>query len=185
MTFLILGVILWISAHFLKRLAPNVRHGLGDKGRSVIAIIILLGLALMVIGYRAADFIPVYQPLPGMGHANNTLMIVALFLMGAGSTKGITASKIRHPMLMAAIVWSIAHLLVNGDLASLILFGGIGAWAFTQMLMINRAEGPWQAPAAGPFKKDMKAVVIALVLYIVIAFVHVWLGHNPFLGTYG
>ena len=184
MTLLILGLALWWAAHVFKRLAPGARARMGAKGRGPVALILLGSVILMVIGYRGAEVTPLYAPVAGMGHLNNLLMIVALYLFGAGSVKGWTAGKLRHPMLTGAVVWAIAHLLVNGDVASLILFGGIGLWALVQMALINRAEGPWQAPAAGPVKNDVKALVIALVLFVVIAAIHVMLGHNPFLGSY-
>ena len=95
-----------------------------------------LGIVLMVIGYRSAGFVPVYDPMPGMGHANNTLMLISVFLFGVGGTKGTLYTRMRHPMLTGQILWSVAHLLVNGDLASIVLFGGIGL-----MLLFTLAQG--------------------------------------------
>ena len=87
-------------------------------------------------------------------------------------------------MLTGGILWAFAHLLVNGDLASILLFGVIGLWAGAQMLLINRSEGAWERPAAGSVRKDVKLAVISLVIYGVIVGVHFALDHNPFLGTY-
>ena len=73
----------------------------------------------------------------------------------------------------------------NGDIASLVLFGGLGLWAIVEMGLIN-AAGPWSPPAAGRgFKGDAMNLVGTVVLYGLIAGIHIWLGHNPFLGTYG
>jgi hypothetical protein len=120
-----------------------------------------------------------------MGHANNTLMLIAIFLYGVGGTKGSLYTRMRHPMLWGTVVWAVAHLLVNGDLASILLFGGIGLWALVEMAVINRA-GPWARPVGGRgVKGDLMNLVGTLVLYGVIAGIHTWLGYNPFLGTYG
>ncbi|MFV2034373.1 MAG: NnrU family protein [Halocynthiibacter sp.] len=184
MTLLITGLILWIAAHFFKRLAPGLRAPMGMAGKGVVAVVLLLSVVLMVKGFRSAGSEEVYAPLAGMGPVNNTLMLIAVFLAGAAKGKGIVAARLRHPMLWGAVVWAIAHLLVNGDQASLVLFGGIGLWALAQMALINRAEGAWQRPAMGPISGDAKIAVATLVLYGLIGWIHIWLGYNPFSGTY-
>ena len=120
----------------------------------------------------------------GMGHLNNLLMLISVFLIGVSHSKGLVKAWMRHPMLTAVIIWAVAHLLVNGDLASLILFGGIGLWAVVSILMINARES-WTPPPAGHLRSDLIGVAIAVVIYAVIAAIHIWLGRNPFLGTYG
>lgn len=185
MTFLLLGLALWVAAHFFKRLSPDLRAKLGDKARAGVALASIAGIVLMVIGYRGAVSDAVYTPMAGMGHANNLLMFFSIFLLGAGSSKGITASKIRHPMLWGVVLWAVAHLLVNGDMASIVLFGGMGLWALVQMVLINRAEATWDRPAPGPIAKDGRTALITLALYAIISGIHTWLGYSPFLGTYG
>jgi uncharacterized membrane protein len=185
MVFLILGVLLWWGAHLFKRLAPGTRAGMGDKGKGLVVLVLLVSVVLMIVGYRSADLIPVYTPLPGMGHLNNLAMLIAIFLYGVGGTKGTLYPRMRHPMLWGTVIWAASHLLVNGDLASIILFGGIGAWALVAMAAINRA-GPWLHPTEGRgLRGDAMNLVGTLVIYAVLAWVHTWLGHNPFLGTYG
>lgn len=183
MTLLALGLILWIAAHLFKRLAPEARAALGDKGKGIVTAAIVLGVVLMILGYRAAEFVPVYAPLPGMGHLNNTLMLIAVFLTGVGGTKGLLYTRLRNPMLLGVILWAVAHLLVNGDAASLLLFGGLGLWAVVQILLINRT--PWDRPTAGRgIKGDAMNLVGTLALYGIIAMIHLWLGHPVFEGTY-
>lgn len=185
MILLILGVVLWSVAHLFKRIAPGPRAAMGDAGKGAVALALAVSIVLMVIGYRGAESAPVYTPLPGMGHANNTLMLVSIFLFGVGGTKGTLYPRMRHPMLWGMVTWAVAHLLVNGDLASIILFGGLAIWAFAEMVAIN-ASGPWQRPAAGRgIKGDLMNLAGTLILYGLIAGIHIWLGHNPFLGTYG
>lgn len=184
MTLLIIGLILWVLSHTLKRIAPGLRASLGEqRGKGLMALMALAGIVLMVIGYRSTTNIPVYTPLPGMGHANNLIMLFSIFFFGAGSMKGWVASKVRHNMLTGLLLWAIAHLLVNGDLASVVLFGGLGAYALLSMVLISRAV-PWDRPAPGPIRKDAMLAAGSVLLYAAISAVHYWLGYNPFLGTY-
>jgi uncharacterized membrane protein len=184
MTLIAIGLALWALPHWFKRLAPEMRADMGDKAKGVVAVATLAGLVLMVLGYRGAEFVPVYTPMPGMGHANNTLMLISVYLFGVGGTKGVLYTRLRHPMLLGTVIWAVAHLLVNGDQASILLFGGMGLWALISMGLINRA-GAWVVPANGRgFKGDLMNVAGTLLLFGVIAMVHKWLGHPVFAGTY-
>ncbi len=190
MTLLILGVFVWIAGHSFKRWAPGARSALdGAVGtgpaKGVMALVHVTAVVLMVIGYRAAEVEPVYTPVPGIGHLTVALMFVALFLTGAARGSGTARSWFRHPLLLGAVVWAFAHLLVNGDLASLILFGSLGLWAAGEIVLLNRVLEPWERPQRGTLKGDIIGGVISLVLLAVIAGIHIWLGHNPFLGTFG
>jgi uncharacterized membrane protein len=132
------------------------------------------------VGYRGAAFVPVYGP-PGWGiHVNNLLMLGAVGLLGAGHSKGRARSWLRHPMLTAVVVWAVAHLLVNGDRASLVLFGWMGLWAVAEMALISAREPAWVRPATGTVAGDVRWVVITLVVFGVIVAVHAWLGYPPF-----
>lgn len=182
MAVLILGVVLMAGAHLAMRLSPGLKVRLGRPGWGAI---LLVALVLIVLGYRGAAFTPVYDPIPGIGHLNNLMMLVAIFLFGVGGTKGTLWPRLRNPMLIGTAVWAVAHLLVNGDLASVVLFGGLGLWAVVQIVLIDRAPWVRPDPAAGRgLKGDLMNLVGTLVLYGLIAGVHIWLGHNPFLGTY-
>lgn len=185
MTLLITGVLLWWASHLFKRVTPGPRAALGDnQGKMVVAVVSVIAVVMMVMGYRGADVVAVYTPLAGMGHLNNLLMLLALFLFALSQTKGSWRGRLRHPMLLSVVVWAVAHLLVNGDVASLILFGGLGLWAVLSILLINAQSG-WVRPEPGPASRNIITVAVVLVLYGLIAGVHIWLGHNPFTGTYG
>lgn len=184
MTLIAIGLALWVLPHWFKRLAPQMRADMGDKAKGIVALATLAGLVLMVLGYRGAEFVPVYTPMAGMGHANNTLMLISVFMFGVGGTKGVLYTRLRHPMLLGTVIWAVAHLLVNGDQASVLLFGGIGIWALASMVLINRA-GAWTVPANGRgIKGDAMNLVGTLLLFGIIALIHKWLGHPVFLGTY-
>lgn len=184
MTLLSAGLMLWWAGHLFKRVAPAQRAAMGDPGKGVVAGVLLLSVVLMVIGYRGAEGVPVYAPMAGMGHANNALMLVAVFLYSVGGTKGTLYTRMRHPMLWGTVIWAGAHLLVNGDVASVVLFGGIGVWGLVEMAVINRS-GPWARPVGGRgIKGDAMGLAGTLVLYGVIALVHQWTGHSVSLGSY-
>ncbi|WP_118133323.1 NnrU family protein [Oceanicella sp. SM1341] len=184
MTLLIIGLILWWGAHLLKRLAPGLRASMGDKtGKGVVAVALLLSLVLMVLGYRGADFVNVWFPPMWAWHLNNLLMLIAIALLGMGHSKGRARSWFRHPMLMAVATWGVAHLLVNGDLASVVLFGGLAAWAVAEMLVINATSPAWVRPEPGPAKGDMRLALITIIAFVLIVAVH-WgvFGVKPFPG---
>jgi uncharacterized membrane protein len=182
MTLLILGLILWILAHYFKRLAPELRAGLGKPGKGVVAVLIVASVVAMIYGYKWAPFIPVWFPPSFMVHINNLLMLVAFFVYGLSATTGRLRGKMRHPQLTAVKIWAVAHLLVNGDLASIILFGGLLAWAVGSVILINRAEPDWQRPKPGAAKKDVLLVIITVVMFSVVSAIHIWAGVWPFPG---
>jgi uncharacterized membrane protein len=184
-TLLVLGLVLWTAAHMLKRVAPGLRASLTEAlgpgpSRGVMAVGILVGLLLMIVGFRRAPFVPVYDP-PAWGiHLNNLLMLASVALFGAGQSKGRARALLRHPMLTGVVVWAVAHLLVNGDSASLLLFGWLAIWALASMATINLREPAWTRPAPGPISGDVRLAIITLVVYAAIAAVHWWLGYYPF-----
>jgi uncharacterized membrane protein len=183
MTLLIAGLVLWTAAHYFKRLMPAQRAAMGNAGKGVVAVALLGSVVLMVLGYRAADFVSVWTPPAFLMHVNNTLMLFALWVYGSSAAKGAKAwpaDRIRHPQLTGFKIWAVAHLLVNGDLASILLFGGLLAWAVGEVILINRAEPDWTPPAKAGMATKVRLAVITLVLYGLIAGVHIWLGVWPF-----
>ena len=186
MWILILGVALWWAAHLFKRAMPAARGALtetmGEASKGVIALALVTSIVLMVLGYRTAEFVPIYTPAGWTLHLNNLLMLIAVILFGMGSSKGRMRSWFRHPMLTGFAVWAAAHLLVNGDLASLMLFGGLLLWAPVTIYLINSTEPAWDRPEPGPPAGDVRLVVISGVVFAVIGAIHGWLGPWPFPG---
>lgn len=180
MTLLILGIALWIGAHLYKRLAPEARAAMGAKGKGIMALLMVLGIVLMVIGYKQAAYIEIWSPPSFMTHINNTLMLIAVWFFALAHTKGAMRGKFRHPMLGSVKIWALAHLLVNGDLASIILFGSMLAWAVISVIMINRADGPYVRPQAGTWAREGITLIITLVTFGIFFGVHMWAGVSPF-----
>ena len=180
---LVLGVLLWMATHFFKRLMPERRAAMGDAGKGVVAVGVLASLVLIIIGYRGsgAETVQLWYPPSFLVHVNNLLMLIAVFVYGMSATTGRLRGKMRHPQLTAVKIWAVAHLLVNGDLASVLLFGGMLVWAGLSVMFINRAE-TWQRPAPGEAKKDVILVVVTLVMFGIMTGIHTWLGVWPFPG---
>lgn len=182
MILLILGVALWAGAHFFKRLMPEKRAEMGDKGKGLVAIATFASVALMIIGYRMAPVIDLWSPPAFLRYVNNLLVLLA-FYMFAVAGHGVWADrKIRHSMLTGIKLWAFAHLLVNGDLASVILFGGLLAWGVAQMIMINKAQPEWTPPAPAVKRKEYTFAIASIVVFGIAGWIHGWLGYYPFAG---
>lgn len=179
MPLLILGLILWVGAHLFKRIAPAARDRMGNAGRGMMAVLLIVGLVLIVIGYRQADFINLWYPPAWTTHLNNLLMLVAVFFFAVSHSKGRLRARFRHPQLASVKIWAVAHLIVNGDLASILLFGTMLFWAVAEVVLINRAE-VWVPKEPGSPKRDVITYVATLVAFAVIAGIHIWLGVSPF-----
>lgn len=182
MTLLILGLAIWVIAHLVNRVMPGIRAKLSYP---IMAALILVSLVLIVFGYRSSEFIPVWNPPSFFGHINNLLMLVAFYIYGASAAKPAKVwigTKIRHPQLVGFSIWAFAHLMANGDLVSIVLFGTMLVWAQVSIQVINAQEGPWQVPEQAPAKKEGVLIVITLSVFLIVAAIHNWLGVSPFGG---
>ena len=182
MIILVLGMALWWAAHLFKRFAPGPRLAMGNAGKGAVAVGVILGVVLMVIGYRGAEFVPLWEPPEFLRHVNNLLMLLAFYLYAASGMKTRITAVIRHPQLTAVKTWAVAHLIApnNGDLASVVLFGGLLAWAVVSVIAINRAEPRPAPPPPAPMGKEIGAIVGAVGVMGVVGGIHTWLGYNPF-----
>ena len=181
MLILILGVALWWAPHLWKRAAPAQRAQFGDKGKGLVAGALILSVLLMIWGYRIADGPVWWGPSPALVGNNNLLILIAFYLFAASGMKTRVTAWTRHPQLIGFSLWAFAHLLVNGDLPSLVLFGGLLVWALVEMAVINRT--PW-TPPAGPFpvRKEIMAAAGAIIVTLIVGVIHGWLGPWPFGG---
>lgn len=175
------GLAAFALPHLWKRLAPASRARLGDPGKGIVAVLSIAGIWLMARGYGAWDDSPqVWFPAPWLTHLNNLLVLVGFYFFVA-SGMGVWGARVnRHPQLTGVILWAVAHLLVNGDLASMVLFGGFLLWATASILLINRDQPLWAPPPRQPGGKEVTAVVVALALYGIVGYVHGWIGPWPF-----
>ena len=190
MLVLILGIVLFLGAHSLP-MARQIREGLierfgpcGYKG--LYTALSLAGFVLIVWGfarYRSEGWIQIWHPPAGMRHVTLLLMwfaFLALASMGPppGRPAG-TPSRIRgwlrHPMLVAIKIWALAHLLANGDLGGILLFGSFLAWAVFDRISLKR-RGDAGAARFGAFTRaDVLALVAGTVAYVAMLFLHPYL----------
>ena len=176
MTWLVLGVLLWSCAHLLPSAGAPVRARavarLGQAYQGVFALTILASIGLMVLGWRSTLPTAVYSA-PAWGSAGaNLLVFVALVLFAASGMASNIKRIIRHPQLTGVATWCVAHLLSNGDLRSLLLFGGLGLWAIAAMLFINRRDGAWERPEPQPPAAEWKPLAAAIVAFALLYLAH-------------
>jgi uncharacterized membrane protein len=177
MALLILGLGLWWAGHLFPIYLPDRRAAalkrLGEKlYKSAFALVAWTAVVLMLTGYRDAGLVVVWFSPPWATHLSNLLMLLAIFLFSAKFVKSGVRRRIRHPMLAGVKVWAVAHLAVNGDLASIVLFGGMLGWAVVAMIGSNRRDGAWQRPAKGGVAGLARHGVISVVVFLAIVATH-------------
>lgn len=191
MLVLILGLVVFLGVHSTNLLAPDWRSRQVDKWgllpwKGLYSVVALLGLVLMVWGYAEARTAPVWLwVLPNWtSHLAAVLTIPAFILLAAAYIPGShIKARVGHPMLLGVKFWAIAHLLANGSLADLLLFGGFLAWAVVLYIVLRRRDRAAGKLAAAPvLTRDIAVVVIGLVAWLVfVKWLHLWLiGRVPF-----
>ena len=184
MLLLIAGMVLFFGPHAIPWVAPLRTALIETLGvrfyQALFAIVSLAGLVLLVVGYRRVGFVPVYDP-PAWGSILALmLMMPASILLVAAYAPGNVRRYTRHPMLWAVVLWSLAHLAANGDLASLLLFGSFGIYGLLDMVSAN-LRGARKSGQRVPWSRDAFAVVIGLVVYSGLLRLHPFLfGASPF-----
>jgi uncharacterized membrane protein len=178
MLLFLVGLLLFLGIHSVSILAPRWRVAtvsrLGEKRwKGIYSLAAAIGLALLVAGYGLARREPilVYSPPPALRHLALVVMLPVFPLFLAAYLPGRIRTAARHPLLLAVKFWALAHLLANGTLVDLLLFGGFLAWAVADRISIRRrslaeAHEVPAAPAA-PYN-DLLALLGGLALYAVI-----------------
>ncbi len=175
---MILGLVLFLGVHTLttqRELRASVIASTGEGGYKIgYALASVAGLALIVWGfahYRATGWIDVWYPPRVLKHITVALMLPAVILVVAAYIRGRIYTTVKHPMLTGVKLWAAAHLLANGDLGSIILFGSFLGWAvYDRISLKHRADagGP-PIPVGGP-TNDLIAVAVGIVAYLALAF---------------
>jgi uncharacterized membrane protein len=173
---LLVGLVIFMAVHSVSIVAPAWRDRtaarLGEwPWKALYGALSLAGFLLIVYGYGAARLEPtvLYLPPPWLRHVAFALLLAVFPLMLATYLPGRIKSTVKNPTLMAVKVWALAHLLVNGTLADVALFGAFLAWAVADVISVRRRA---QRPLPGlPASKWNDALAIAggLVLYAVFA----------------
>ncbi|ACI93502.1 NnrU protein [Afipia carboxidovorans OM5] len=175
---LILGLALFLGVHVVttrRALRASLIARLGEGGYKILySVIALVGLALVVKGYsvyRATEWIDIWYPPKGMRHLVLALMLPAVILVVAAYIRGRIYTRLKHPMLAGVKLWAVAHLLANGDLGSIILFGSVLAWAvYDRISLKHRADAGAPPIPVGGVGNDLIAIGVGVVAYLALAF---------------
>jgi uncharacterized membrane protein len=178
-TILVVGLLLFFVAHTFTTLRPARAAAIGRLGegpyKGLYSLVSAAGLVLIVWGfgrYRGAGYVQVWDP-PAWLHPVAIVLMWFSFvaLAAAYAPPGRIKATLRHPMLLAVKVWALAHLLVNGDLGGILLFGSFLLWAGYDRAALKR-RGDAGAPASAATAGDAIALVIGTAAYIAMWWLH-------------
>ena len=175
---MILGLVLFLGAHTLpaqRKWRRRAIAALGEGGYKIAyALVSLLGIGLIVWGfghYRATGWIDIWNPPKALKHITVALMLPAVILVVAAYIRGHIYTALKHPMLAGVKLWAAAHLLANGDLGSIILFGSFLGWAvFDRISLKRRSDAGAPAIPVGGWGNDLIAVAVGILAYLALAF---------------
>ena len=188
MTYLLLGLAVFLGVHSVRIFADGWRTRQRDKygaqtWRAAYALLSLVGFFLIVWGFGVARQTPVqlWSPPTGMRHLAALLTLMAFVLLAAAYVPGNgIKARVQHPMVAGVTLWALAHLLANGNVAHVLLFGAFLVWAVADFVVARRREPPVPAPAACA-KKGATGVAVAIGVAAWIAFT-LWL-HGLLIGV--
>ena len=189
MTLFLIGMILFIGAHLIPALT-SIKQKVAESsgvlaGKALVAVPSLVGLFLIIWGYSDAKAVSstLYLPPEWLKHITWLLMWPALIVLTTSNLHGRISKAVQHPQLLAVKIWAFAHLLSNGLLAQVILFGGFLAWAVIARISAKKRQraGVLNPAPGGPLRNDLIAVAAGTVLYVVfLLWAHEWLfGVSP------
>ena len=185
MSYLVLGLVLFLGVHSVRIVADGwrtqMRARLGEGAwKGLYSVASVVGLVLVVWGYGLARQQPVvlWNPPVGMRHAASLLTLIAFVLLAAAYVpRNVFKARLHHPMVLSVKVWALAHLISNGNLADVVLFGAFLLWAvldFRAARQRDRAQNSVYAPATAAGTGI--AVVVGTASWAGFAFwAHVWL----------
>jgi len=175
---MIVGLGLFFGVHTLttqRALRARLIKATGEGGYKIgYTLVSLAGFALIVWGfahYRSSGLIEVWSPPKALKHLNTALMLPAVILVVAAYMRGRIYTTLKHPMLAGVKLWAFGHLLANGDLGGIILFGSFLAWAvFDRISLKRRADAGGPPIPVGGIGNDLIAVAVGIVVYLALGF---------------
>ncbi len=175
---MIAGLVVFLGAHTLttqRELRARLIASTGEGTYKILySLVSAVGLALIVWGfarYRATGMYAVWDPPVATKHIAAALMLLAVIMVVASYIRGRIYTTLKHPMLAGVKLWAAAHLLANGDLGSIILFGSFLAWAVFDRISLKRRSDAGAPPIpVGGMTNDLIAVAVGVVAYLALAF---------------
>ena len=176
---LVAGLVVFIGAHVFVTMRDQRAALIGRIGegpyKGLLALASVIGLILIGYGfgeYRATDWIDVWYPPRWTFYITELLMWPASIFVVAAYIRGHIWRTLKHPMLVGVKTWAVAHLISNGDLGSILLFGSFLLWAgYDRMTLKHRADAGAPTIPAGGHRNDIIALVVGTVLYVVLGLV--------------
>ena len=190
---MILGLAAFLGGHLFvtmraERAALIERVGGEGPYKGLFSLLALVGIVLIGYGfalYRASGWIDVWYPPRWTRHVTEALVWPAVICVLAAYIPGHIKRVLKHPMLVGVKLWAVAHLIANGDLGSIILFGSFLAWAVIDRITLNRRTDPGAPPIpVGGYRNDFIAVVAGTLVYFALGFwFHPWVIGVPVFGS--
>ena len=177
MALLVVGILLFTLAHLFPAIMKPTRDALAERlGASryqgLFALVIVASIAIIVFAWQSTVPTPVYAPVLVPGLTASGLMLVAFILFIAATLPTNIKRFIRHPQMTGTLVWSVTHLLANGDSRSVVLFGSLGLWSLAEMVLCSKRDGEWQRPTPVALGNDVISVVAGITLFAAFAYFH-------------
>ena len=177
MTYLIVGVLLWSFVHMVPAVPMGIRASIIKRTgegpyKGLFALLIIVSMVLMVLGWKSLPREFIYE-LPVWADVVCWVSMLAMSILFFAPYMQTNISRLlRHPQLTGIVLCGASHVLASGQLRSLVLFGGIGAWALIEIMLINRRDGSWQKPGPVSFMSDFKLLIAGLGFFLLFVFIH-------------
>ena len=189
MLFLVCGLLVFFTVHIIPASAAarsSAIERMGANGYKLsFSVLSVIGLVLIVLGYHALQIDPgqnvvLWNPPAWTRHIAFALMLPAMILLVAANVPSRIRTLAKHPMLLAIKIWALAHLIANGDLASVLLLASFLAYAVFDRISLKQrgSMGPLGLKTGGPMS-DVIVVVAGVALY---AAMLLW-GHGALIGV--
>ena len=175
MAILLSGLLLFFGIHTIS-MFPDFKASIQSRVgamrfKGIYSLIALSGFALILLGMSRAEFRPVFAPPAWAPLIAYLAMPVSFCLLVAAYVPSNFRRVIRNPMLSGVFVWALAHLIANGDLASILLFGLFGSYAVVAIISVNR-RSPAETPARQPLLMDVLVLAIGFAAFWIVRYFH-------------
>ncbi len=179
LTILVLGLVAFLGAHVFVTMRTQRAAAIARLGelpyKALVSLLSIVGIVLIAYGYgqyRATGWTEIWRPPGWTYYVTQLLMWPASICIVAAYSRGDIWRALKHPMLVGVKTWAVAHLISNGDLGSIVLFGSVLAWAVYDRITLKRRADPGAPPIpVGGRRNDVIALVVGTLIYLLLGFV--------------